>query len=96
MIVDVIGELVVLVAVNEGILPVPLAPRPIAVLEFDQLNVFVPPVLFEVKLIIPLAAPAQRTLFPMSLTNASGFTTTVLRTGGPSHAVAPGPVGVIV
>jgi len=37
VIVDVIAALVLLVAVKEAILPLPLAPRPIAVLLFVQL-----------------------------------------------------------
>jgi hypothetical protein len=36
VIVDVIGEVVAFVAVNEGILPEPLAARPIAVLLFAR------------------------------------------------------------
>jgi hypothetical protein len=39
VIVAVIGALVVLVAVNEGTLPEPLAPRPMAVLLFVHVNV---------------------------------------------------------
>jgi len=38
LIVAVIGDVVPLVAVNEGILPEPLAARPIAVLLFVQVN----------------------------------------------------------
>ena len=37
VIVLVIGDAIAFVAVNAAILPVPLAPKPIAVLEFDQL-----------------------------------------------------------
>jgi hypothetical protein len=39
VIVPVIGAVVAFVAVNDGIVPVPLAARPIAVLEFVQANV---------------------------------------------------------
>jgi hypothetical protein len=39
VIVAVIGDVVAFVAVNEGILPEPLAARPIAVLLFVQVNV---------------------------------------------------------
>ena len=39
VIVEEIGEVVALVAVNEGIFPVPLAARPIAVLLFAQVKV---------------------------------------------------------
>ena len=38
LIVAVIGDVVALVAVNDGILPEPLAARPIAVLLFVQVN----------------------------------------------------------
>ena len=39
VIVEVIGKVVALVAVNEGMLPEPLAARPMAVLLFAQVNV---------------------------------------------------------
>lgn len=46
-----------LVAVNEGKLPVPLAPKPIAVFEFDQENVV--PAWGEVKVVIGTVAVGQ-------------------------------------
>ena len=39
LIVAVIGDVVALVAVNEGLLPEPLAARPIAILLFVHMNV---------------------------------------------------------
>ena len=57
VIVEEIGELVALVAVNEGIFPVPLAARPIAVLLFVQVNVV--PLTGPNKLVIGATAPAQ-------------------------------------
>ena len=57
VIVAVIGEFVAFVAVNEGTLPEPLAPRPIAVLLFVQVNV-VPPTGPD-KIVIDGTAPAQ-------------------------------------
>ena len=47
VIVEEIGEIVALVAVNEGILPDPFAARPIAVLLFVHVNV------------VPLTAPEK-------------------------------------
>ena len=38
VILETIGALVVFVPVNDGILPRPLAPKPVAVLSFVQLN----------------------------------------------------------
>ena len=57
LIVAVIGEAVALVAVNEGILPEPLAARPIDVLLFVHVNVV--PLTGPEKLVIDVAAPAQ-------------------------------------
>src|SRR4030095_5221240 len=57
VIVAVIGEVVALIAVNEGTLPEPLAPRPIAVLLFVQVNVV--PLTGPDKFVAGTAAPAQ-------------------------------------
>ena len=57
VIVDVTGEVVALVAVNEGIFPEPLAARPIAVLLFVHVNVV--PLTGPVKFVIDVVAPAQ-------------------------------------
>ena len=55
--VAVIGKVVELVAVNEGILPEPLAVRPIAVLLFVQVNVV--PLTGPAKVVIGVTTPAQ-------------------------------------
>ena len=55
--VAVIGEVVAFVAVNGGILPEPLAARPIAVLLFAQVNVV--PVTGPVKFVTAALVPAQ-------------------------------------
>jgi hypothetical protein len=55
LIVDVIGELVVLIALNDGMLPFPLAPIPMAVLLFVQL--YDPPAGEVEKLVADTAAP---------------------------------------
>jgi hypothetical protein len=57
VIVDEIGEVVPLTAVNEGILPEPLAARPIAVLLFVQVNVV--PLTGPDKLVIGATTPTQ-------------------------------------
>ena len=57
VIVAVIGEVVALVAVNEGILPEPLAARPIDVLLFVHVNVV--PLTGPDKPVIGATTPAQ-------------------------------------
>ena len=57
VIVAAIGEVVALVAVNEGILPEPLAARPIDVLLFVHVNVV--PLTGPEKLVIDVVAPVQ-------------------------------------
>lgn len=64
-----------LVAVKLGILPVPLAPRPIAVLEFVHANV-VPGVRL-VKFTAVVAAPAQTDWLATAATTGVGFTVMV-------------------
>ena len=59
--VAVTGEVPVLVAVKEGIFPVPVAPSPILVLLFDQENNVVPPVRSVVKFTAVVAAPLHKT-----------------------------------
>ena len=56
--VAVMGEVVALLAVNDGILPEPPAARPIAVLLFVQLNVV--PLTDPDKFVIGPIAPAQK------------------------------------
>ncbi len=57
VIVAVIGDVVALVAVNEGILPDPFVPRPIAVLLFVQVKVV--PLTAPDKFVIGASAPTQ-------------------------------------
>jgi hypothetical protein len=52
-----IGDVVAFVAVNEGILPEPLAPRPIAVLPFVHVNVV--PLTGPDKFVTGATTPAQ-------------------------------------
>jgi len=56
-IVDVIGEVVAFVAMNDGIFPEPLAARPIAVLLFVQANVV--PLTGPDKFVTGAVTPAQ-------------------------------------
>ena len=55
--VEVIGEVVAFVAVNEGTLPEPLAARPIAVLLFVQVNVV--PLTGPDKVVAGVSTPTQ-------------------------------------
>ena len=80
VIVPVIGALVALVAVKLGILPVPDAARPIAVLLLVQLNV-VPGV--PVKTTVAVGEPAHTTWLPTPFTVGFGFTVIVNVTGVP-------------
>ena len=57
VIVALTGDVVAFVAVNEGILPEPFAPSPIAVLLFVQVNVV--PLTGPDKLVIGATTPAQ-------------------------------------
>jgi hypothetical protein len=73
--VPVIGASVVLVAVNAGTVPVPLAPRPIAVLEFVQLKIAPAGVL--VKDVAGMSVPAQTDTGAGAVIVGTGFTVTV-------------------
>jgi hypothetical protein len=55
-----------------------------------------PPVLLVPKATAAVAFPLQTVWFDTALTCPRGFTTTLRDTAVPGHAVAPGPVGVIV
>ena len=57
VIVPLIGDAVALVAMNEGMLPVPVAARPIAVLLFVQVNVVA--LTGPVKFVTGASTPAQ-------------------------------------
>ncbi len=72
VIVAVIGALVAFVATKLGILPVPLAARPIAVLLLVQVNVVV--ATLPVKFTALVELPAQSTWLPTASTVGFGFT----------------------
>ena len=75
-----------LVAVKLGMLPLPLPPKPIAVLLFDQL--YVVPVTAPLKLTRLLEAPEQSVWFDGAFTVGVGFTVIVKFCGVPAQ-VAP-------
>jgi hypothetical protein len=81
--------LVALVAVNDAILPVPLAAKPILAVLFVQLNVLPTD---PVKLTAAVGAPLHTTWLAGWLTNWSGITVTVAVTGLPGQ----GPTGVMI
>ena len=72
--VPVMATVPALVAVNDAIFPVPLPPKPIAVLLLPHVNVV--PLTDEVKLIAPLASPAQKVLLATASTVGAGLTFT--------------------
>ena len=69
----VIGDDPALLAVNDGIVPVPEIPKPISLL-LVQLNVGVPPVAEVVKTKPELLEPAQDVWLPIASTVGFGFT----------------------
>jgi hypothetical protein len=73
--VAVIGAFVVLVAVNPGILPLPLAPSPIVVLEFVQTKL--PPAGLLIKFVAGTAVLLQTLMFAGTVTVGIGFTVMV-------------------
>jgi hypothetical protein len=89
VIVALIGEVPALVAVNVAMLPVPFAPRPMAVLLFDQAYVVVPPVRLVAKLMAPLAPLLQSTILAGSVTCADGLTVIVNVSAGPTQLTDP-------
>ena len=91
--VDVMGDPVAFAAVKEAIFPVPLAARPIAVLELVHAKVV--PVTALVKVAAGTAAPAQRVEFAGTVTAGVGFTVMVYVEGVPGQPLAVG-VTVIV
>ena len=96
VIVAVTGAVPVFVAVKEGILPVPLAPRPMLVLLFDHEKVDVPPLLVVTNVTAAVAVPLHLVWLAGSLTWPEGLTMTVLVIAAPGHDVGNGPRGVIV
>ena len=87
MIVPLIGVVPVLVAVNEGTLPAPDAPRPIAVLLLVQLKLTpagVPDKMFEA-INVPSVTVVSK---PTELTVPTGFTVTLSVAVGAAHCPA--------
>ena len=83
--VAVTGEVPLLMAVNEGMFPVPVAARPMDVVLLVHEYVVVPPVLFVVKFTAAVAEPLHLVWSAGSFSSAVGFTTTVLVTAGPGQ-----------
>ena len=75
MIVAVIGPVVVLVAVNPGTFPVPLAAKPLAVLEFVQ--AYVVPATGPEKFVGVTTTPLHTTILAGTVTVGVGFTVMV-------------------
>jgi hypothetical protein len=84
----VIGALVLLVAVNEAMLPVPLAARPIAVLLLVQL--YTVPVTAPLKVTADVDALLHTTSLLTAFTVGVGFTVYVKVVGVPVQVVASG------
>jgi len=76
-----------LVAVNTGILPVPLATSPIVVLLFVQ--VYVVPVTVLAKLIAVVAVALQTTRFAGCVTFETGFTIMLYVNDAPAQVALP-------
>ena len=87
VIVAVIGDEVALVAVNEAMLPAPLAAKPIAGLLLVQLNVV--PATAPVKVIAVVVAPAQSVWLATAFTVGVGLTVIVKVTGVPVQLTPP-------
>ena len=87
VIVPEIGPVVALVAVKAAILPVPLAARPIAVLEFVQL--YTVPATEPVKVTAVVVAPVHTVWSATALTFAPGLTVIVKLTGVPGQLMPP-------
>ena len=92
MINAVIGALVPLVAVNAGILPVPLTPRPIAVLLFAQL--YTVPATDPLNVTAAVNVLLHKVWFDTGLTVGVGFTVIVAVVEGPTQVVVTGAGGV--
>ena len=86
--VAVTGTLVVLIAVNAGMFPLPLAARPMEGLSFVQLNAV--PATLPVKLVAAVLAALQITWFAGCTTLGVGFTVIVKLCAGPLHPLAKG------
>jgi hypothetical protein len=91
--VAVMGDVVGLIAMNDGIFPVPDAPKPIEVLLLVQ--VYTVPVTGPLMVTAAVAEPAQTAWFAIAFTDGVGFTVMVKVTGVPLQPAADG-VTVIV
>ena len=96
VIVAVTGDRPMFVAVNDGILPEPLAAIPIDGVLLIQLNVTVPPVAGLPKIIAFVDDPLHNTWFDTALTVAIGFTVMVNEIGTPTQPDGLTGVTVIV
>ena len=79
------GVVPVFTAVNDAMLPVPLAARPIDVVLFVQLNTV--PVTAPLKVTAAVAEPVQTDWLATAFTVGIGFTTTVAVIAVPVHVV---------
>jgi hypothetical protein len=89
MIVATTGALLGFNATNEGISPIPLAPRPMLILLFVQVNVVIPPVLTVVKVTVVVLPPLHTTWLAGWSTSPVGLTVIVKVFVGPSHVTPP-------
>jgi hypothetical protein len=80
----------VLIALNEAILPLPLATRPMEVVLFVQLNTVFGTAKVEAKSIDPVAEPLQTVMDETAFTVGFGFTVIVNVIGVPGHPFAVG------
>ena len=89
VIVAVTGKLVALVAINEDILPVPAAAKPMDGVLFVQLYVMVPPVLGLVKTTVAVGDPLHTTWLATAFTTGVGLTVMVNVIGTPVQVTPP-------
>ena len=80
----------VFTALNEAILPLPLATRPMEVVLLVQLNTVFGTAKVEAKLIEPVAEPLHTVIAEIALTVGFGFTVIVKEVGNPGHPFAVG------
>jgi hypothetical protein len=92
--VAVTGTLVGLMVMKPGILPVPLAPRPIDVLSFVQVNIV--PATGPLIVTAAVAVPLHTVWFAIAFTDGVGFTVIVKLTAVPVQPPAVDGVTVMV
>ena len=83
-----IGADVLLLAVNEEILPVPVVPKPMVLLVLDQVKVV--DVTLPLNAVAGTVAPLQYELLVMAFTFGIGLTAIVKSVGAPKHELAEG------